>query len=134
MNVELQNTSLVTTDLLLQLLSHVSLFATPGTAAYQASLSFTESQSLLKLMSTESMITSNHLILCCPLLLLPSVFLSIRVFPKKSVLRIRWPKCWSFSFSISPSNEYSGLVSFRMDWLDFLVVQGTLKSLLQHHS
>ena len=103
-------------------------------AALQASLSFTISQSLLKLMSIESVMPSNHLILCHPLLLLPSMFPSIRVFSNESALRIRWPKYWSFSFSISPSDEYSGLISFRMDWLDLLAVQGTLKSLLQHHS
>ena len=103
-------------------------------AAHQASLSFTISQSQLKLMSIELMMPSNHLILCCPLLLLPSIFPSIRVFSRESVLHIRWPKYWSFSFSISPSNEYSGLISFRMDWLDLLAVRGTLKSLLQHHS
>ena len=108
-------------------------FATPWTAAHQASLSITNSQSLLKLMSIESMMPSNHLI-CCSLLLPPSVFPSIRVFSNESVLRIRWPEYWSFSLSISPSNEYSGLISFRMDWLDLLAVQGTLKSLLQHHS
>ena len=101
---------------------------------HQASLSFTFSQSLLKLMSIESVMSSNHLILCHPLLPLPSIFPSIRVFSNESALRIRWPKYWSFSFSISPSSEYSGLMSFRMDWLDFLAVQGTLKSLLQHHS
>ena len=117
-----------------QLLSHVWLFATPWTTAHQASLSITNSQSLPELMSIESVMPSNHLILCCPLLLLPSVFCSIRVFSNESALRIRWPKYWSFSFSISPSNEHSGLVSFRMDWLDLLVVQRTLKSLLQHHS
>ena len=117
-----------------QLLSHIWLFATPWTAARQSSLSITNSQSLLKLMSVESVMPSNHLILCCPLLLLPSIFPSIRVFSKESVLGIRWPKYWSFSFSISPSNEYSGLISFRMDWFDLLAVQGTLKSLLQHHS
>ena len=100
----------------------------------QASLSFTISQSLLKLMSTESVMPSNRLILCHPLLLPLSIFLNIRVFSHESVLHIRWPKYWSFSFSISPSNEYSGLISFRMDWLDLLGVQGTLKSLLQHHS
>ena len=100
----------------------------------QASLSITNSQSLPKLMSIESMMPSIHVILCCPLLLSPSVFTSIRDFSNDSVLRIRWPKDWSFSFSISPSNEYSGLISFRMDWLDLLAVQGTLKSLLQHHS
>ena len=117
-----------------QSLSHVWLFATPCTAARQASLSITNYQSLLKLMSIELVIPSNHLILCCPLLLLPSVFPSIRVFSSESVLPIRWPKYWSFSFSISPSSEYSGLISFRMEWLDLLAVQGTLKSLLQHHS
>ena len=105
---------------------------TPWTAACQASLSITNSQSLLKFMSIESVMPSNHLILCCPLLLLLSVFPSIRVFSNESVLHIRWPKY--YSFSISPSNEYSGLISFRMDWLDLLAVQGTLKSLLQHHS
>ena len=104
------------------------------TAARQASLFITDSWSLLKLMSIESVMPSNHLILCCPLFLLPSIFPSIRVFSNESVLLIRWPKCWSFSFSISSSNEYSGLISFRMDWLDLLAVQGTLKSLLQHHS
>ena len=106
----------------------------PWTAAHQPSLSFTISRSLLKLMSIEWMMPSNHLILCHPLLLLPSIFSSIRVFSKESVLRIRWPKYWSFSFSISPSNEYSVLISFGMDWFDLLAVQGTLKSLLQHHS
>ena len=116
-----------------QLLSRVRLFATPWTAAHQASLSITNSQSLLKLMSIESLMPSNHLILCYPLLLLPSIFPSIRVFSNESVLCIRWPKCWSFIFNISPYNEYSGLISFRMDWLDLLAVQGTLKSLLQHH-
>ena len=114
--------------------SCVQLFATSWTEARQASLSFTISQSLLKLMSTESMMPSNHLILCCPLLLLPSIYPSIRVFSNESFLCIRWPKYWSFSFSINPSNEYSGLISFRMDWLDLLAVQGTFKSLLQHHS
>ena len=117
-----------------QSLSHVRLFAPPWTAAHQAFLSFTNSQSLLKLMSIESVMPSNHLILCRPLLLLPSIFLSIRVFSNKSVLCIRWPKDWSFSFSISPSNDYSGLISFRIDWFDLLAVQGTLKSFLQHHS
>ena len=116
-----------------ELLSHVRLFATPWTAACQASLSITNSRNLLKLMSIELVMPSNHLILCHHLLL-PSIFPSIRVFSNKSVLHIRWPKYWSFSFSISPSNEYSGLISFRMDWLDLLAVQGTLKSLLQHHS
>ena len=117
-----------------QSLSRVRLFATPWTVARQASLSITNSQSLLKLMSIESVMQFNHLILCCPLLLLPSIFPSIRVFSNESVLRTRCPKCWSFSFSINPSNEYSGLISFRMDWLDLLAVQGTLKSFLQHHS
>ena len=115
-------------------LSRVQFFATPWSAARQASPSITSSQSLLKLMSIESVMPSNHLILCCPLLLLPSIFPSIRVFSNESVLCIRWPKYWSFSFNISPSNDYSGLISFRMDWLDLLEVQGTLKSLLQHHS
>ena len=117
-----------------QSLSCVQLFATPWIAACQASLSITNSRSLLKLLSIELVMPSNHLILCHPLLLLPSIFPSIRVFPNESVLRIRWPKYWSFSFSISPSDEYSGLISFRIDWLDLLAVQGTLKSLLQHHS
>ena len=117
-----------------QLLSCVRLFVIPWTAANQASLSITNSQSLLKLMSIALVMLSNHLILCCPLLLPPSIFPSIRVFSNESVLCIRWPKYWSFSFSISPSNEYSGLISFSMDWLDLLAVQGTLKSLLQHHS
>ena len=106
---------------------------TPWTAAWQASLSIINSLSLLRLMSTESVMPSNHLILCHPLLLLPTIFPSIRIFSNES-LRIRWPKCWSFRFSISPSNEYSELISFRMDWLDLLAVQGTLKSLLQHHN
>ena len=117
-----------------QSLSRVLLFVTPQTATCQASLSITNSRSLLKLISIELVMPSNHLILCHPLLLLPSIFPSIRIFSNESVLHIRWPKYWSFSFSISPSNEYSGLISFRMDWLDLLVVQGTLKSLLQHHS
>ena len=117
-----------------QSLSHVRLFATPWSAASQASLAITNSQSLLRFMSTESVTPSNHLILCRPLLLPPSIFSSIRVFSNESVLHIRWPKYYSFSFSISPSNEYSGLISFRMDWLDLFAVQGTLKSLLQHHS
>ena len=112
----------------------VQLFVTPWSAARQASLSFTNSWSLLKLMSTESVMPSSHLILCHPLLLLTSIFRRIRVFSNESVLHIRWPKHWNFSFSISPSNEYSGLISFRMDWLDPPAVQGTLKSLLQHHS
>ena len=117
-----------------QSLSRVQLFATPWTAARQASLSITNSQSLLKPMSIESMMPSNHLILCRPLLLPATIFLSIRVFSNDLVLHIMWSKYWSFSFNISPSNEYSGLISFRMDWLDCLAVQGTLKSLLQHHS
>ena len=114
-----------------QLLSHLQLFALPWTAAHQASLSITNSRSLLRLMSIESVMPSNHLILCHPIFLPPSIFPSIRVFSNESVLCIRWPKYWSFSFSISPSSEYSGLISFRMDWLDLLAVQGTLKSLLQ---
>ena len=109
------------------------LFATMWTAAHQASCSITDSWSLLKLMSIKSVMPSNHLILYCPLLLLPSIFPSIRVFSNESVLCIMLPKCWSFSFSISPSNEYSGLISFMIDWFDLLAVQGTLKSLLQHH-
>ena len=117
-----------------QSLSRVQLFATPRTAACQASLSIINSRRLPKLMSIESVMPSNPLILCHPLLLLPSIFPSVRVFPNESVLCIRWPKYWSFSFNISSSNEYSELISFRMDWLDLLVVQGTLKSLLQHHS
>ena len=111
---------------------HVRLFATLRTAAHQASLFITNSQRLLKFMSIESVMPTNHLILCHPLLLLPSIFPSIRVFSNKWVLCIRWPKYWNFSFSISPSNEYSGLISFRIDWLDLLSVQGTLKSLPQH--
>ena len=117
----------------LQLLSHVRLFVTPWITARQASLSITNSQSLPRLMSIESVMPSNHLVLCRPLLL-PSIFPSIRVFSNESVLHIRWPKYWSFSFTISPSNEHSGLISFRMECLDLLAVQGTLKSLLQHHS
>ena len=117
-----------------QLLSCVQFFVTPWTAAHQASLSITKSQSLLKLMSIKGVMPSNHLILCCPLLLLSSIFPSIRVFSNESALHIWWPKYWSFSFNISPSNEHSGLISFRMDWLDLLAVQGTLQSLLQHHS
>ena len=115
-----------------QALSRVPLFATPWTAAGKAFLSITNPWSLVKLMSIKSVTPSNHLILCCPLLLLPSIFPSIRFFSNESVLRIRWPKYWNFSFSISPSNEYSGLMSFRIDWLDLLAVQGTLKSLLQY--
>ena len=107
---------------------------TPWTAAHQASLSITNSRSSPKLMSIKSVMPSSHLILCCPLLLLPLISPNVRVFSNESVLRIRWPKCWSFSFSISPSNAHSGLISFGMDWLDLLAVQGTLKSLLQHHS
>ena len=117
-----------------QLLSHVRLFATPWIAAHQASLSITNSRSLLKLMSIELVMPSSHLILCRPLLLLPPIPPSIRVFSNESTLRMRWPKYWSFSFSISTSKEHLGLISFRMDWLDLLAVQGTLKSLLQHHS
>ena len=117
-----------------QSLSHIRLFVTPWTAAHRASLSINKSQSLLKLMSIESMMPFNHLTLCLPLLLLPSIFLSIRVFSNESVLHIRWPKYWNFSFSISPSNENSGLIFFRTDWLDLLAVQATLKNLLQHHS
>ena len=120
--------------LVVQSLRRVRLFATPWTPAHQDFLSFTISQSLLKLMSIESMMPSNHFTLCRPILLLPSVFPSIRVFFSELALRIRWPKYWSFSFSVSLSNEYSELISFRMDWLDLLAVQGTLKSLLQHHS
>ena len=116
-----------------QSLSCVRLFVIPWTAARQAPLSFTISQSLLKLMSIELVMPSNHLILCRPLLLLPSIFPSIRVFSNESALLIKWPKYWSLSFSISPSNEYSGLISFRIDWFDLIAVQGTLKSLLQHH-
>ena len=117
-----------------ELLSCVQLFATQWTAAHQASLSITNSRSLLKLMSITSVMPSNHLILYCPLLLLPSISPSIRVISNELALCLRWPKCWSFSFSISPSNEYSGLISFTIDWLDLLAVQGTLKSLLQHHN
>ena len=117
-----------------QSLSHVWLFATPWTATHQASLSFTISHSLLRFMCIESMMLSNHLILCHALFLLPSIFPSTRVFSNESALLIRWPKYWNFNFSISPSNEYSGLISFRIDWFDLLAVQGTLKSLLQHHS
>ena len=116
----------------LQSLSHVWLFATPWTAARQASLSITNSWSLFRLMSIESVMPSNHLILFWPLLLSPSIFPSIRVFSNESVLHIRWPKDWSFRFSLIPSNKYLGLISFRIDWFDLLAVQGTLKSLLQH--
>ena len=117
-----------------QSLSCVRLFVTPWIAARQASLSITNSRSLPKLMSIESVMPSSHLILCCPLLLLPPIPPSIRVFSNEPTLHMRWPKYWSFSLSISPSNEHTGLVSFRMDWLDLLAVQGTLKSLLQHHT
>jgi len=117
-----------------QLLSRVQLFATPSTAARQASLSITNSRSSLRLTSIESVMPSSHLILCHPLLLLPPIPPSIRVFSNKSALRMRWPKYWSFSFSVIPSKEIPGLISFRMYWLDLLAVQGTLKSLLQHHS
>ena len=117
-----------------QSLSYVLLFVTPWTAARQASLSITNFQSLLKLMSITSVMPFNHLIHCRPFLLPPSIFPNIRVFSNESALHIRWPKYWNFSFNISPSNEYSGLISFSMDWLDLLAVQGTLKSLLQHHS
>ena len=123
---------LITSEVVVQS-SHVRLFLTPWTAAHQASLSVTISRSLLKLMSIESVMPSNHLILCCPFLP-PSIFPSIRVFSKESVFPIRRPKYWNFSFSISPSNEYSGLISFRIDWFDLLAVQGTLKSILEHHS
>ena len=116
------------------LLCHARLFVTPWTAAHQASLSITISQSLLKLMPIESVMPTNHLILCCPLLLLPSIFPGIRVFSSELTLCIRWPKYWSFNFRISPSNEYLWLISIRIEWFDFLAVQGTLKSLLQHHS
>ena len=118
----------------LQLLSHVWLFVTPWNVARQTSLSITSSRSLLRLMSIELVMSSNHLILCHPLHLLPSIFPSIRVFSNESVLHIRWPRYWSFRFNINPSNEYSGLISFRMDWLDLLAVQGTLKSHRQHLS
>ena len=117
-----------------QSLSCVQPFATPWTAARQASLSITNSQILLKLMSIESVMPSSHLILCRPLLLPPSIFPSIRIFPSEMALRIRWPKYWIFSFSISPSNEYSGLISFRIDWFDLLDVQETLKCIIQHHN
>ena len=124
----------VNTGGIVQSLSHAQLFAIPWTAACQASLSFATSQSFLKFMSIELVMQSNHFIFCCPLFLLPSIFPSTRVFSNESTLRIGWPKYWSFSCSISPSSEYSGLISFRIDWFDLLAVQGTLKSLLQHHS
>ena len=117
-----------------QMLSHIQLFVTPRTAVLQASLSFTISRSLLRLMSIESVMSHNHLILCCPLLLSPSIIPRIRVFSSESVPHIKWPKYWSFSFSITPSNEFSGLIHFRIDWCDLLAVQGTLKSLFQHSS
>ena len=117
-----------------QLLSHVQLFPTPWTATHQASFSFTISRSQLKLMSIEWVMPSNYLMLCHPLPLLPSIFPSIRVFSSESVLHIKWPTSWSFSFSISPSNKYSGMISIRMDWLNLLTVQGTIRSVLQHHS
>ena len=126
--------SIFTLEFSVQLLSCARLFAAPWTAARQASLSISNSRSLLRLMSIESVMPSSHLILCRPLLLLPPIPPSIRLFSIESALRIRWPKYWSFSFSISPSSEHAGLISFRMDWLDLLAVQGTLKSLLQHHS
>ena len=119
---------------IVQSLSHVWLFVTPWTAARQATLSFTVSRNLFKLMSIEFVMLSNHLILCCPLLLLPLIFPSTMVFSNESALLIRWPKYWNFSFSISPSNEYSGLISFKIDWFQLRAVQGTLKSLLQNHS
>ena len=125
--------SLLSSTVSVQSLSHIRLFVTPWTAARQASLSITNSQSALKPMSIEPVMPSNNLILCCLLLLLPSIFPSIRVFSNESVLCIRWPTYWSFNFNISPSNEHPGLI-FRMDWLDLLAVQKTLKSLLQHHS
>ena len=129
-----QSAGEVNVVVIVQSLNRAQLFVTPWTSVYQASLSLTISWSLLKLMSIESVMPPNHLILCHPLLLLPSIFPSIRVFSNESTLRMRWPKYWSFSFSISPSKEIPELISFRMDWLDLLVVQGTLKSLLQHHS
>ena len=131
MTVDLPVTSSISS---VQSLSRVQLFATPWTVAWQASLSITNSRSLLKPVPIESVMPSSHLILCHPLLLLPPIPHSIRVFSSESTLPMRWPKYWSFSLSISPSNEHPGLISFRMDWLDLLAVQGTLKSLLQHHS
>ena len=128
-----KNSYVIILLLVFQLLSHVQFFVIPWTVARQASLSFTMSRSLLKPLSLESVMPSNHLILCCPRLL-PSIFPNISVFSNESLLCIRWPKYWSFRFSISPSNDYSGLISFRMDWFELLVVQATLKSLLQHHS
>ena len=125
---------LVCSFVIVQSLTHVQIFVTPWTAAHQASLSLTISWSLLNLMSAESVMPSNHLILCCPLLLPSSIFPSIPVFSNESALYIRWPKYWSIGFNISPSNEHPGLISFRIDWFDLLVIQGTLKNLLQHHS
>ena len=141
-SLELENTLVILSCFIIlsdqfssvQSFSHVRLFVTPWTTAHQASLSITNSQRLLKLMSIKSVMPSNNFILCCPLLLLPRIFPSIRIFSNESVLRIRWPKYWSFNFNISPSNEHPGLLSFKMDLLDLLAVQGTLKSLLQHHS
>ena len=133
-NLNKESLSLNTSISSVQLLSRARLFVTRWITARQTSLSITNSRSLLKLMSIESVMPSCHLILCRPLLLLPPIPPSIRVFSNESVLHMRWPKFWSFSFSISPSNEHSGLISFRMDWLDLLAIQGTLKSLLQHHS
>ena len=133
-SVRLSAQEIKSIDSSVQSLSRVRLFATPWTTPGQASLSITNSQSPPKTMFIESVMPSNHLILCLPLLLLPSLFPSIRVFLNESALSIRWPKCWSFSFNISPSSEHPGLISFRMDWLDLLAVQGTLKNLLQHHS
>ena len=133
-NGNIKCTTLIIYKYMVQFVSRVRLFATPWIAACQASLSITNSRSLLKLTSIESVMPSSHLILCRPLFLLPPIPPSIRVFSKESTLRMRWPKYWSFSFSIIPSKEYPGLISFRMDWLDLLAVQGTLKSLLQHHS
>ena len=121
-------------SIVVQPLNHVQLFATPWTTAHQAALSFTIFRSSFKLIPIESMMLSDHLKLCCPLILLASIFPSIRAFSKESVLHIMWPKDWSFSFSISPSNEYSGLIAFRTDWFDLLAVQSTLESLLQHHN
>ena len=129
-----RETSTAAVVVVVESLSHVRLFVTPWTAACQTSLSFTVSQSLLKLMSVESMMSSHHLILCCAFLFLPSIFPGIRVFSNESTPCIWWPKYWRLSFSISPSNEYSGLISFRINWFDLLAVPGTLKSLLQHHS
>ena len=133
-NVKTDSLMGITTFSSVQLLSHVWLSMTPWTAVRQASLSITNSWSSLKLISIESVMPSSHLILCCPLLLRPPILSSIRVFSNESTLHMRWPKYWSFSFNISSSNQHLGLISFRMDWLDLLAVQGTLKSLLQHHS